>query len=417
MTKEENELLTRVGAGTPMGELLRRYWMPALLSRELPEPDAPPVRVKLLGEKLVAFRDSSGRVGLVEEFCAHRRASLFLGRNEDGGLRCVYHGWKFDVEGRCIEQPTESQETCFKDTIRLRSCITAEMGGLVWAYLGPKEKIPLPPKFEWTRAPENRRLVTKVWTECNWLQAVDGNFDAFHAAYLHRNLTNKTDRAGLGPDGAYLRSTTAPLEIELTDYGFCYAAMRPLEQGKKFVHINHYVMPFHQMRLVTSKGEFKSSMIEGHMQVPMDDENCMDYVWRYSLGDDSVEAMAKIEEERGRGPEELSANYRKVRNKDNDWLIDRRVQKTETYSGIEGINTQDHAVQESMGPIVDRTQEHLGSSDRAVFALRSLLIQTARAHQRGTDPRGLSASYYNIRPWGGILSADASWKDRLRSEI
>ena len=228
MTQEENELLTRVGPATPMGNLFRRYWMPALLSRELPEPDCSPVRVKLLGERFVAFRDSSGRVGLVDEFCAHRRASLFLGRNEERGLRCVYHGWKYDVEGRCVEQPTESEESNFTDKIRLKACITAEMGGLVWAYLGPQEKIPPAPKFEWTQAPENRRLVTKVWTECNWLQAVDGNFDAFHAGYLHRNLTNKTTRSGLVPDGAYLRSSTAPLEIELTNYGFCYAAIRPL---------------------------------------------------------------------------------------------------------------------------------------------------------------------------------------------
>ena len=417
MTQEENELLTRVGPATPMGNLLRRYWMPALLSRELPEPDCPPVRVKLLGERFVAFRDTSGRVGLVDEFCAHRRASLFLGRNEEQGLRCVYHGWKYDVEGRCVEQPTELEESNFRDKIRLKACATAEMGGLVWAYLGPKEKLPPAPKFEWTRALENRRLVTKVWTECNWLQAVDGNFDAFHAGYLHRNLTHKTTRSGLVADGAYLRSSTAPLEIELTNYGFCYAAIRPLSEGKKFVHINHYVMPFHQMRLVTSKGEFKSSMMEGHMQVPTDDENCMDYVWRYSSKDDSVEEMEKIEADRGRGREEMTANFRKVRNKDNDWLIDRRVQKTETYSGIEGINTQDHAVQESMGPIVDRTQEHLGSSDRAVFALRTLLIQSARALERGIDPPGLAASYYDVRPWGGILSADASWKNILKSEM
>jgi phthalate 4,5-dioxygenase oxygenase subunit len=329
----------------------------------------------------------------------------------------VYHGWKYDVEGRCVEQPTELEESNFRDKIRLKACATAEMGGLVWAYLGPKEKLPPAPKFEWTRAPENRRLVTKVWTECNWLQAVDGNFDAFHAGYLHRNLTHKTTRSGLVADGAYLRSSTAPLEIELTNYGFCYAAIRPLSEGKKFVHINHYVMPFHQMRLVTSKGEFKSSMMEGHMQVPTDDENCMDYVWRYSSKDDSVEEMEKIEADRGRGREEMTANFRKVRNKDNDWLIDRRVQKTETYSGIEGINTQDHAVQESMGPIVDRTQEHLGSSDRAVFALRILLIQSARALERGIDPPGLAASYYDVRPWGGILSADASWKNILKSEM
>jgi hypothetical protein len=188
-----------------------------------------------------------------------------------------------------------------------------------------------------------------------------------------------------------------------------------LAEGGKFVHVNHYVMPFHQMRLVTSKGELKHSMIEGHMQVPLDDENCMDYVWRYSLGNGSVAEMEKIEADRGRGPGEVAADFRKVRNKDNSWLIDRQVQKTETYSGIEGINTQDHAVQESMGPIVDRTQEHLGSSDRALFAVRRLLIQTATALQKGIEPPGVGTSYYEIRPWGGVLPNDGSWQDALKS--
>ena len=163
MRPEENELVTRTGAGTPMGEVMRRYWMPAALAWELPQADCPPIRVKLLGEKLVAFRDTQGRVGLIDEFCAHRRASLFLGRNEEGGLRCVYHGWKYDTKGICLDMPNEPQETNFKHAVRLKAYPTAEMGGLIWAYMGPPEKVPPLPKFEWTQVLENYRHLSKMW--------------------------------------------------------------------------------------------------------------------------------------------------------------------------------------------------------------------------------------------------------------
>ena len=197
LSPEENELVTRTDAGTPMGEVMRRYWMPAALASELPEPDCPPIRVRLLGEKLVAFRDSQGRVGLIDEFCAHRRASLFLGRNEESGLRCVYHGWKYDTRGTCLDMPNEPAESNFKHAVRLKAYATAELGGLIWAYMGSPEKIPPLPKFEWTQVPENYRHLSKMWQECNWLQALEGAIDNAHAGFLHRALTDKTTRAGL----------------------------------------------------------------------------------------------------------------------------------------------------------------------------------------------------------------------------
>ena len=160
--------------------------MPAALSSELPAGDCAPVRVRLLGERLVAFRDSSGNIGLVDEYCAHRRASLFLGRNEENGLRCVYHGWKYDRNGNCLETPTEPAGSNFKDKIHIQAYPTLEMGGLVWAYLGPKEKTPPPPKFEFTQVPELHRYMTKTWEECNWLQALEGAIDSQHASFLHR---------------------------------------------------------------------------------------------------------------------------------------------------------------------------------------------------------------------------------------
>ena len=169
LNHQENELLTRTNAGTPMGSVLRRYWIPAALSTEVPEPDCPPVRVGLLGEKLVAFRDTQGKIGLLSEFCAHRQASLFLGRNEECGLRCVFHGWKYDVEGNCLDMLNESPESNYKDEIKLISYPTVEMAGIIWAYMGPKDRIPPEPKFDFTHVAPAHRGVSKSWQECNWL--------------------------------------------------------------------------------------------------------------------------------------------------------------------------------------------------------------------------------------------------------
>ena len=178
LTHEQNRRLTRVGPETPMGDMLRRYWMPALLSWELPEPDCPPVRVKLLGENLVAFRATSGDVGLLDEYCPHRRASLWLGRNENNGLRCVYHGWKYDVNGQCVDQMNEPRS--FAKRVRTKSYPTVELGGIIWAYMGPRELQPALPQFEWTQAPSSHRFVSKVVQQCNWLQALEGGIDTSH---------------------------------------------------------------------------------------------------------------------------------------------------------------------------------------------------------------------------------------------
>jgi len=197
LSREENELLTRTGPGTAMGEAMRRYWIPALLAREIAGPDGPPVRVRLLGEDLVAFRDSDGRIGLLDEYCPHRRASLWFGRNEECGLRCVYHGWKFAVDGSCVDQLNEPEENQFKHKVSVTAYPTCELGGLVWAYMGPAEKIPPLPKFAWTQAPETHRHVSKVIQECNWLQGLEGGLDTSHAPILHRLLKDDAGRGGI----------------------------------------------------------------------------------------------------------------------------------------------------------------------------------------------------------------------------
>jgi phthalate 4,5-dioxygenase len=417
MTREENDLITRTGPGTAMGEVMRRYWIPAALSSELAEPDCSPVRVKLLGERLVAFRDSQRRVGIVDEFCAHRRASLFLGRNEDSGLRCVYHGWKFDVDGHCVDMPGEPPETDFKDKIRLKVYPTVELGGVVWTYMGPKDQCPALPKFEWTGVTAEQRLVSKTWQECNWLQALEGGFDDAHASFLHAVVDPKTPRAGTRR--FWIESRISKVEVKLADYGYLCGATHRLNDHENMIWTAHFVMPFHQLRASFVAGQIQDSMTEGHMWVPMDDENCMVYNWMYGFADGVIGAdkMAAIEKARGRGEQEQTADFRKIRNKDNDWLIDRRVQKYETYTGIEGINTQDHAITESMEPIVDRTQEHLGTMDRAVVIGRHLLIQATHSLQPGKELIGLRPSYYKIRAIGKILSADVHWLDAMEKEL
>jgi hypothetical protein len=313
--------------------------------------------------------------------------------------------------------PSEPVENNFKDKIRLKAYPTTELGGLIWAYLGPVDKKPPEPRFPWTQLPETQRRVTKTWQESNWLQAVEGGLDTVHPAFLHRNLTTKTSRAGISPaNNIYMSSAGVPkipkLDVELTDYGFIYTSIIPVNERDNLVVISNFIMPVCRTRVTTSGGEVKQSMVEGHMCVPIDDENCMDYVFRYCFGAD-IQEMQSIENDRGRGLEERTSEFRKVRNKSNNWLIDRQIQKSETFTGIDGINTQDQAVQESMGNIVDRSLEHLGSSDRVIIAARRYLLTAAAAQEKGSDPPGIKSNYETIFPRAMIIPRDVQWRDAL----
>jgi phenylpropionate dioxygenase-like ring-hydroxylating dioxygenase large terminal subunit len=420
LTYEENELVTKTGPGTPMGEAMRRYWIPALLSRELPEPDCPPVRVQLLGERLVAFRDTQGRIGLLDEFCPHRRASLWLGRNEESGLRCVYHGWKFDVAGTCVEQMNEPEDCSFAHKIRTTAYATLEMGGVIWAYMGPREKMPPPPSFEWTQVPESHRHVSKVVEECNWLQALEGGIDTSHAPILHRTISATTSKAGVPLLGPFVRGKAPMLEVDVTDYGYRYAGIRPLEEGQTYVRTYHYVMPFTQIRPQQFRfpGSGERPKIAGHFWVPMDDNNCTVWNWMYSFRDEPLTEEDRLERGNGNGPDHVDqTTFRSLRHKGNNWLIDRQVQKTDTFSGIDGINTQDRAVQESMGPVVDRSKEHLGPADRAIIVARRLLLQAVKTVSEGGDPPGTGSSYYQARAIERILPQGVAWRDALLPEM
>jgi len=418
LSKEDNELITRVGPGTALGNLMRRYWIPVALSSELPGPDCAPIRTKVLGEKLVAFRDTAGRVGVLEEFCAHRRASLFLARNEEHGLRCVYHGWKYDVDGNCVDQPNEPSEKCFKSKVCLTAYRATESGGVVWAYMGPRDTIPPPPNFEWTRVPQSHRFITKTIQENNWLQALEGGVDSAHSSFLHRGLGDA--RTG-GWTGWRLKATAPKQQVDLTDYGFAYAAIRDLGDEGNFVKVYHYVMPFHTTFAfqLGASGETYRPEIHGHMFVPMDDETVMLYNLLYRFGGEGFTQsyIDEMESLRGRGPGDQNADFRKVRNRNNDWLINREHQKTQSFTGIAGINNQDHAVQESMGPIVDRTKEHLGTSDQAVVAVRLTLLREIRKVQAGGDPPGLVLTRAKIRAIEKLLPKGVDWREALKAEI
>jgi phenylpropionate dioxygenase-like ring-hydroxylating dioxygenase large terminal subunit len=418
MTPEENALLTRVGPGTPMGNVMRRYWLPALLASELPEPDGAPARVRLLGEDLVAFRDSDGRLGLLEDACPHRCASLFLGRNEEHGLRCVYHGWKFDVDGNCVDMPTEPADSRYKERIRATAYPLIEVGDVLWAHLGPPESRPDVPAMEWVRAPATHRFVSKTLEYANFLQGIEGGIDTAHSTYLHNN--NLSDRLGFRQmDGA------PRLEVEKTGYGFRYASLRDIGEDGIYLRVYQFIMPFQQFRshqLAGRRGAGRDTVprLQGHMWVPIDDENTCVYNFMMSVDEDkplTPEFVAEEEDAAGRWPPRGETMIRH-RLWENDWLIDRAMQRTRTFTGIEGINNQDLAVQESMGRIVNRSREHLGSTDMAVIACRQIMLDAVKNVAEGIDPPGVNpTSYRGVRPADIVIPKAVRWQEVAEGEL
>jgi phthalate 4,5-dioxygenase oxygenase subunit len=372
LTKEENELITRVGHGTPMGELIRRCWTPACLSEELPEPDGDPIRIRLLGEDLVAFRDSAGRVGVMEEHCPHRGASLFFGRNEEGGLRCLYHGWKIDVAGTILETPCEPADSRMRLHIKHEAYPVVEAGDIVWVYLGPRDEQPPFPNLWWVGLPANRRCIGKIDYECNFVQAMEGVWDSTHSNVLHTgfDLMHWTPEqfAQLSAREYSFYPTTGMSEAQDTDYGFRAATIEPTSDGRKAVSVRPFIVPFH-------------CLLESvpHMFVPSDDE----HTWLYDVrasADRPVDREASLAYRGERVGIDVGPDHHKFRTFRNNYLQDRRAQRerkeTWSYTGMPwGKPHQDMAVTESMGPIWDRTREHLGVADFGVVALRARLLK------------------------------------------
>jgi len=416
LTQEENELICRVGPGTPMGNMFREYWLPALLTEELPNPDSDPVRVLMLGEQLIAFRDTNGKVGLLQNNCPHRGASLFFGRNEESGLRCVYHGWKFDTAGNCIDMPNEPAESDFKQKVKATAYPTQERGGIIWAYLGPRKTPPPLPDLEGNMLPG-----AQAWAyqqNANWFQILEGHIDTAHVSFLHYGGIQPEDV----PQGSFseyqLRQRHAHFEVIDTEGGASYAARRPAHDGTVYWRVAQWIFPSFSMAPPGVLGLGKRNACE----VPLDDHHTITYQMSVSRGRpggngpnatfNPIQMQPRTTDWYGR--------WRPIVQPDNDFLIDRSVQRANSgpsgFTGISGIAMQDAAVTSSMGPIYDRSKERLGTSDAMIIRVRRRIIAAIQAHMRyGTPPPGVDMpEAYRVRSGGVLLPEGSDWVEATR---
>ena len=409
LSREDNELLMRTNAGTPMGELMRRFWIPFMMSRELPESDGAPQRVRLLGEQLLAFRDTLGRVGLVDELCPHRRASLFYGRNEECGIRCTYHGRKFDVTGTCVDSPTTAH-LGLKREMSIKAYPVREAGGVLWAYMGPAGTEGDLPPFEWLDLPESHRYMSRNVMDCNYFGAMEGEMDSTHLGFAHRRFDKErpdTDKSAIY--GAYAIGDPAPpLTYERTPYGLVMSAARKADSGRRYWRINHFLIPFFTM--ITGPIGGPSLM---RLWAPLDDEHVS--VIHISYRHDQPLTQTDLEQFRSGEvghPILIPGTLRATANRDNDYLIDRGLQKTAIYTGIVGVRAQDSALTESAGALPDRTLEHLAATDAVIVAARRVMLDAARDMARGVPPAGArSIDTYGVRPRSTLLPEGMNYKD------
>ncbi|MFI5610257.1 aromatic ring-hydroxylating dioxygenase subunit alpha [Amycolatopsis sp. NPDC051903] len=417
LTHEQNERLVHTNKGTEMGTLLRRYWIPALLAEEIPAPDCPPVRVQLLGEKLIAFRDTHGRIGLIDEFCSHRTASLFFGRNEECGLRCAYHGWKYDVEGNCVDMPSEPPESRFREKIKQTAYPCVERGGVIWTYLGPSELKPAEPELEWLTLRPEQRFVSKRLQETNFMQAMEGGIDSSHVSFAHRfNMDDDPMHAGTA-GLEYLKADTRPkFEVIESDGGLLIGARRNVDDEQYYWRITQWIMPWYT--IIPPFGTHNP--LGGHAWVPIDDETCWAWSWNYhptrDLREDEVASMRRGE---GIHAKYLPGTYRTLANKDNDYLIDREAQREKrSFSGVEGIAAQDFSLQESMGAIVDRTKERLGTSDAAIILARRRLLAAAEdATENSGSLPGDHVEHHRVRSASVLLPKSVPFNEGARDAL
>jgi len=409
LTHEQNEQLTRTGPGTLLGDLFRRYWIPALLGEELAQPDGAPVRVQLLGEKLVAFRDTRGRIGIIDEFCAHRGVSLWFGRNEECGLRCPYHGWKYDVAGNCVDLPSEAEETGMRSRIKLKSYPCIELAGVIWVYMGPPALTPEPPALEWVKVVPERRFVSKRLQESNYLQAIEGGIDSSHVSFLHSGSLNRDPLfVGSRANEYNLRDRMPHFEVVEYDGGLLIGARRQADNDRWYWRITPYIMPWHT--LIPPRA---GHPIGGHAWVPIDDGHC----WAWSINYHPSRALTAKElqamkDGKGIHVKYVPGTFIPLANRENDYLMDRATQKSGVnYNGVEGIAMQDASLQESMGPIQDRTKENLCSTDNGIIMTRRLLLKAARANREGKPLPGLDPATQCVRSCAIELPRNVHFKD------
>jgi nitrite reductase/ring-hydroxylating ferredoxin subunit len=402
----ENKYVTRVGPGTPMGNLFRRYWLPAMLATELPEPDCAPVKLRLLGEDLVAFRTTSGRIGVIDTYCPHRNANLYWGRNEAEGLRCVYHGWKFDVDGACVDMPNEPSSSRYAEKVKQPAYQATERGGVIWVYMGPAELTLELPGLEWTVVPESHRMATKRVQECSYLQNLEGEIDSSHVSFLHRNF-DRTSREGPAID----LDQHPVFFVKETDYGMAISARREADADNFYWRVTPYMMPSYTM----IPGSIDGSMVFTSA-IPMDDETMLGITvsWRADRPLDANEIAAV---KAGMGPHVQSdAKFNPLRNKANDYEIDRELQKASSFTGIKGVREQDMAVQEDqLGRVSDRTREHLGTTDLGIIAARRFLIRQARNLEKGIEPpQAGNAAAYRVRSAAVTAERAQPWEEAVK---
>ena len=441
LSPQDNALLTQAGPGTPGGGVIRHYWIPVFISSELPGPDCPPLRVRLLGEDLIAFRDSSGHVGVLSDHCPHRGASLFFGRSEEEGLRCVYHGWKFDRSGACVDMPNEPPESNFKHKIRHTAYPCRERNGVVWTYMGDrslslsKGELPDLPEMEWNLVSTDQCYVSKRVQNCNWFQALEGAIDGSHSNFLHSALA---DHPGIGgaKNAQDPRRAADPavqdrhpvFETLETDAGVLVTARRAAKGGYLW-RVNHYLMPFYTTRPPRNQDQPAS----GHIWVPIDDEKTIVFQWTYhptrALTESELDRMMHgVDGQDGFDPSlqnllpptsQPFGAWRPKQSRENDYSLDYEAQKSVRFSGIPGGWAQDAALQEAMGVIYNRSREHLGTSDLGIIAARRYFMKAARAYQESGAP---PPSYNNPRAWSvrsaaAILPTDADWVEALKDRL
>ena len=421
----ENATLTETGPTTTMGKVFRHYWQPALLSREL-ESDGAPRRITLMGEDFVAFRDSSGAVGVVEPRCSHRGANLFFGRNEECGLRCVYHGWKFDTRGECIDMPTSTADVAdrMKPKAKIRALPAKDWGDIIWVYPGEGEPPELP-QFEFATLPPEHRFVSKKFQQCNWAQAVEGGLDTAHFSYLHANIANG-EKASLVPgDGINEPPSIARFRwliedgmprftIMRHDAGLTLGAARQADSDEQYWRLTQFLMPNHSLAPNTFPGE----MYQGNSWVPVNDVSCWIYCYAWNP-DRPLSDAERSQYAAGRGIfAEVDEQYIPIRNRDNDYLLDRSRQRNSNFTGIEGISEQDAAIADSQGLIADRNREMLGQTDLGIVRFRQLMLQAAGAVADGGRPHGVDSSHaYGIRSGDAMAATDTPLGDVIQQRF
>jgi phthalate 4,5-dioxygenase oxygenase subunit len=419
LNEQDAELLIKTGPGSPMGEYMRRFWIPALPCTDLLGPDCPPVRLSILGERLVAFRDTSGKVGILDEFCPHRRTTLYWGRNEESGLRCVYHGWKYDVDGNCVDMPNEPSDSNFMEKVKAVAYPTREFGGVIWTYMGPPNKMPELPDFEFGHLPANHLFVTKRVQETNWLQALEGGIDHSHAAFLHGSFDQERFGQFMNLSAGLLAQKAPRFTAKNTDFGLLIGAAREADEETLYWRITNYWLPFYSAPAgALDPDESGGYEVIWAAWVPSDDGHAgivrVSYHTARPFTQKELDGMwdgihVEIDPQTGRN----------LRHKDNDYLIDRDMQRTRNFTGIVGIGNQDMAVVEGMGTVVDRGRERLGTSDTGIIAARRRLVREVKAFwEKGEEPRApFQGSIYRVRPSAAMIKRDVPFEEGAREKL